>query len=149
MAANNMSNIHVFPNAFSTLMPLQSCSQKSSFKSHAEFTGKHPCWSVFSIKLQAGGACIFIEKRLQHRCFHVKFAKLSRTPILKCICKRLLLHLKYYTPAKNTAEAVTKFSKIETAEEEISHSMLDNYEVKNYLLNPIHHCKPEILNFQK
>ena len=55
--------------------------------------------------------------------------------------------------AKNTAEAVTEFSKIETAEEEISHSMLDNYEVKNfklrYLLNPIHHCKAENLKFSK
>ena len=30
-------------------------------------------------------------KRLQHRCFPVKFAKFLRTPILKNICKWLLL----------------------------------------------------------
>ena len=33
----------------------------------------------------------FIKKRLQHRCFPVKFAKFSRTPILKNICKRPVL----------------------------------------------------------
>ena len=32
-----------------------------------------------------------LTKRLQHRCFPVKFAKLLGTPILKNICKRLLL----------------------------------------------------------
>ena len=38
-------------------------------------------------------ACIFIKKKLQHRCFPVKFAKVLRTPILKIICERLLLRL--------------------------------------------------------
>ena len=33
----------------------------------------------------------FIKKRLQHRCFPVKCMKFLRTPILKNICKRLLL----------------------------------------------------------
>ena len=33
----------------------------------------------------------FINKRLQHRCFPVKFPKFLRTPILKNNCKRLLL----------------------------------------------------------
>ena len=33
----------------------------------------------------------FIKKRLQHRCFRVKFAKFLKTPILKNICERLLL----------------------------------------------------------
>ena len=36
-------------------------------------------------------ACTFIKKRLQHKCFSVKFAKLFRTPILKNICERLLV----------------------------------------------------------
>ena len=34
---------------------------------------------------------LFIKKRLQLRCFPVKFAKFLRTPILKNICERLLL----------------------------------------------------------
>ena len=33
----------------------------------------------------------FVKKRLQHRCFPVKYAKFLRTSILKNICKRVLL----------------------------------------------------------
>ena len=40
-------------------------------KDFANFTGKHQCWSL---------ACNFIKKRLQHRCFPVKFANFLRTP---------------------------------------------------------------------
>ena len=36
-------------------------------------------------------ACNFIRKRLQQRCFSMKFAKFLRTLILKTICKQLLL----------------------------------------------------------
>ena len=36
-------------------------------------------------------ACNFIKKRVQHGCFPVKFPKFLRTPILKSICKGLLL----------------------------------------------------------
>ena len=36
-------------------------------------------------------ACNFIKKRLQHRCFLVKLAKLLRTSIFKNICERVLL----------------------------------------------------------
>ena len=36
---------------------------------------------------------VFIKKRLQQRCFPVKFAKFLRTPNLKNICERLLLNL--------------------------------------------------------
>ena len=43
-------------------------------------------------------ACNFIEKKLQHRCFPMKFAKFLRTTILKNICERLLflLHANLY-----------------------------------------------------
>ena len=37
-------------------------------------------------------ACNFIRKRLQRRCFSMKFAKFLRTLILKTICKQLLLY---------------------------------------------------------
>ena len=36
-------------------------------------------------------ACNFIKKRLQQRCFPVKFAEFLRTTIFKNICERLLL----------------------------------------------------------
>ena len=46
--------------------------------------------SLFN-KVTGVKACNFIKKRLQHRCFPVKFAKFLRTPILKNFCERLLL----------------------------------------------------------
>ena len=46
-------------------------------------------------KVACLNACNFIKKRLWHRCFPVKFVKFSRTPILKNICERLLLHHGY------------------------------------------------------
>ena len=49
-------------------------------RNFAMCTGKHPCWSLFLIKLQVLKTCNFIKKRLQHRCFPVKFAKFLRTP---------------------------------------------------------------------
>ena len=48
------------------------------------FTGKHLRWSLDLLKIQ---------KRLQHKCFPVKFAKLLRISILYNICKQLLLVL--------------------------------------------------------
>ena len=42
--------------------------------------------------------CNLIKKRLQYRCFPVNSAKFLTKPILKNICERLLLHLKYYNP---------------------------------------------------
>ena len=47
-----------------------------------DFTGKHLCWSLFLIKLQAY-ACNFIKRRIQNKCFPVKFAKFLKTPFLQ------------------------------------------------------------------
>ena len=57
-------------------------------KNFVIFTGKHLCWGLFLIKLQA---CKFIKKRLQHWCFLLHGKKFSRTPILKNIREQLLL----------------------------------------------------------
>ena len=59
---------------------LQMFFKLSALKNFVNFTGKHLCWSLFLIKLQAWN---FVKKRLQHRCFPVKFAKVLRTPVLK------------------------------------------------------------------
>ena len=40
-------------------------------KNFANFTGKHQCWSLFLVN--------FIKKRLQHKCFPVKYANFLRT----------------------------------------------------------------------
>ena len=58
---------------------------KGVLKNFAILLGKHLCWSLFLIMLQA------FRPGLQHRCFRVNIAKFLRTPILKNICKQLLL----------------------------------------------------------
>ena len=59
--------------------------EKSVLKKFESLSEKHLCSSLFLIK--------FIKKRLQHKCCLEKSAKFLRTPILKNICERLLLHL--------------------------------------------------------
>ena len=51
--------------------------KKAVLKNFSNFTGKHPCWSLFLIKLQA----LKDSSAFLHKCFPVKFAKLLRTPI--------------------------------------------------------------------
>ena len=51
--------------------------------------GKHLCWGLSLIKLQANRPA---KKGIQQRCFHVYIAKFFRTPILKKIYERLLLN---------------------------------------------------------
>ena len=46
-------------------------------------------------KVAALQDCNFSTKRLQHRCFAVNIVKFLRTPTMKNICKRLLLHNKF------------------------------------------------------
>ena len=76
-------------------------------KDFAYFSGKHLCWSLFLIKLQASlnvqthlicpllptnclsvwpfcETCSFIKKRLQHRFFSLKFARHFRTSANNC-----------------------------------------------------------------
>ena len=50
-------------------------------KSSTNFSGKHLCWSLFLKNLQAESLHLH-RKRLQHRCFPVKFAKFLRTSFL-------------------------------------------------------------------
>ena len=97
------------------------------------------CVRVFLIKLQAFGPATLL-KRLQYRCFPVNFAKFLGTPVLKNIYKRLLLHLKYYTPANNTAKVVAKYSK--TEQQELSNCAM---KVQGELLGCFFQCTLEWL----
>ena len=45
------------------------------------FTGKQLCWSLFLIKLEEPRN--FIKKKLQHKCFSVKFSKFLKTLFLQ------------------------------------------------------------------
>ena len=57
-----------------------SCLVKIGVLRHfANFTWKHLCWSFFLIET----FYFLLEKRLQHRCFPVEFAKFLRTTNLK------------------------------------------------------------------
>ena len=57
--------------------------KKGVLKNYPKFTGKHLCQSLYSTLL---------KKRLWHRCFPVNFTEFLKTPILKNICERLILH---------------------------------------------------------
>ena len=61
------------------------------------FTGKHPCWSLFLIKLQALESLFnkVIKKRLQNECFPVKLAKFLRTPFLTTFSVTASVHIEH------------------------------------------------------
>ena len=67
--------------------------KKAVLKNFVIFTWKHLCWSLFFNEAAGLYFCNFIRKRLQHRCSTVIIAKVLRIPILKNICKRLLLFI--------------------------------------------------------
>ena len=60
---------------------------KKVFIKKLQYSKENACIGVFSV-IQT---CNFIEKRRQNRCFPLNIAKLLRTPILKKICKRMVV----------------------------------------------------------
>ena len=71
--------------------------RKGILENFTSFTGKHPCLSLFLIKLQVFRtasclqACKFIKMRPKHKFFPVKIVKFLKTHILKNISDRLVL----------------------------------------------------------
>ena len=65
----------------------------------SKFTGEYPCRSAISIK----PLCNFIEITLLHGCSPVNLLHILRTPFLKNISERLLLHVRvtcnYFMPS--------------------------------------------------
>ena len=59
---------------------------KALVKNAVIFTEKQLWWSLFFNKVADLQACNFIKKRLQRKCFPVKFAKFLRTPFLQNTC---------------------------------------------------------------
>ena len=91
---------------FGNLASVSQCSSSSKFSrsSHRRCSIKKSCSEKFCNihrkilvseplfnKVTGLQAYKFIKKRLQRRCFPVKIGKFLRTPILKNICKQLLL----------------------------------------------------------
>ena len=62
--------------------------RKDVLRNFAKFTGKHLCQGLF---MSGPKACIFIKKRLWHRCFPANFTNFLRTPFLQNASGRLLL----------------------------------------------------------
>ena len=66
---------------------------KKMFLNILQISQKFPAPALESLlnKVACTQGCNFIEKRLQHRCFPMKFMKFFRTPILKNFSERLFL----------------------------------------------------------
>ena len=80
---------------------------KKGIQNFANFTGKHLCWSLLQ-------TCNFINKRLKHWCFPVKFAKFLRTSIFKNNCERPFL---FVSPQNTIANSGGKLGLDETLTE--------------------------------
>ena len=65
--------------------------EKGILKKFRKFYGKTSVSESLFKKVSGLKAYIFIKKRLQQKCFPVKFLKFLGTPISKNICERLLL----------------------------------------------------------
>ena len=84
----------------------QKCSiKKGVVKTFAKFTGQHLCQSLLFNKVTGLSPATLLKKRLSYRCFPVSFAKFLGTPILKNICKWLLLEQLFYIQYQRWAAA--------------------------------------------
>ena len=82
--------------------------KKGVLKNFVNFTGKHLCWSLFLIKLQAFRPAILLKKT-PTQVFCCEIAKILRTPILKNICERLLRKRSYKVCVRVCEKGVIKF----------------------------------------
>ena len=65
--------------------------QKGALKHFANFTGKHLCWSLVLIKLQARKSATLLKKSFWYMCFLVNFVKSLRTSFFTVHLQWLLL----------------------------------------------------------
>ena len=87
---------------------------KAGLKICSKFTGKHPCQSAVSIKLQRN----FIEITFRHWCSPVNLLHIFRTPLLKNTSGRLLLYLSVlYSPKKLTNHSNKNYENISQGRE--------------------------------
>ena len=68
---------------------------KNMFLKVSQTSQENTCVGEFFKQSCRPSVCKLFRKRLQNKCFPMKFGKLLRTPILKNICKRLLLEVVY------------------------------------------------------
>ena len=68
--------------AYLKKQPPEAFCKKGALKNFANFTGKHLCWSLFSIKLQARRPATFLKRASNTGGFPEKFLKLFRKKYL-------------------------------------------------------------------
>ena len=61
--------------------------------SYCTFSRVASCWTLFMLHFLGSQASNFIKRRLHYTCLPVKFVKLLNTPILKNICKGVVLKI--------------------------------------------------------
>ena len=66
--------------------------KKAVLKNFAIFTGKHMCWNLFLIKLQAIRLTSLLKRDSNIRYFPVNIVKFLRAPIFENVRERLLLY---------------------------------------------------------
>ena len=93
--------------------------EKGFLKNFAIFTGKHLCWSLILIKLQALMPSNFSKKRLQHRCFPMNFAIFLRKAFFREQLRWIFLNV-----AVNLS-LILRFM-------QISYKLLEHQELRNW-----------------
>ena len=69
--------------------------KKMYFERFRKLHRKAPVLKIFFKQSCRSSVCKLFRKRMQNKCFPVKFVKLLRTPTLKNISKQLLLEVVY------------------------------------------------------
>ena len=86
------SNYNYLKPSISEKQPTGLFSKRTVLKKFSKFTGKHLCWSHFSIKFQAFRLATLLKRDSNAESFLWKMQDFLKTPILKNICERLLLY---------------------------------------------------------
>ena len=99
---------HKLKKCLSSRSSHQRCSiEKAILKNFAIFTGKHLCWSLLLIDLQASRPATFLKS-----CFPVNIAKFLRTLNLIKICEQLLLPFLLFTVNISSSGLVSALNSI-------------------------------------
>ena len=86
----NLNLVVLLNNQFQK-QPAEVFFKKAILKNFATFTGKHLCWRLFLINLQTWRPTSLLKRDSNTVVFPMNVTKFLKTPILKNLCKRLLV----------------------------------------------------------
>ena len=81
-------------------------------KNFTIFTGKHLCWSLFSIKSQDWRLPSSLKKTLQHRCFPMNITRFIKTALLWNTCSLYFSEIWYLVLGITYAKVIFWYCKI-------------------------------------